>query len=41
MFQAFNLTGSEQQNYSKDVTFIIRNQAGIEKMIFTILNKGR
>lgn len=38
-FQTFNLAGSEQQNYSKDVTFTTRNQAGAEKWIFTITDK--
>ena len=37
--QTFNLTGSEQQNYDKDVTFTTRNQAGSEKWIFTITDK--
>lgn len=35
----FNLTGAEQQNYDKDVTFTTRGQAGTEKWIFTITDK--
>jgi len=38
-YQNFNLTGSEQQSYDKDVTFTTRNQAGTEKWIFTITDK--
>ncbi len=38
-FQTFSLTGTGQQNYSKDVTFTTRNQAGTEKWIFTITDK--
>ena len=38
-FQTYNLTGSERQNYDKDVTFTTRNQAGTEKWIFTITDK--
>ncbi|MEP7109681.1 MAG: hypothetical protein ABI760_16925 [Ferruginibacter sp.] len=38
-FQTFSLAGAEQQNYSKDVTFTTRNQAGTEKWIFTITDK--
>ncbi len=37
--QTFNLAGSEQQDYSKDITFTTRNQAGTEKYIFTITDK--
>jgi hypothetical protein len=38
-FQTFNLSGSEQQHYDKDVTFTTRNQNGTEKWIFTITDK--
>lgn len=38
-FQDFNLSGSEQQHYDKDVTFTTRNQAGTEKWVFTITDK--
>lgn len=38
-YQTFNLTGTEQQNYEKDVTFTTRTQAGTEKWIFTITDK--
>ena len=37
--QTFNLVGSEQQHYDKDVTFTTRNQNGTEKWIFTITDK--
>lgn len=38
-FQDFSLSGDEQENYSKDVTFTTRNQAGTEKWAFTITDK--
>lgn len=38
-FQDFSLSGGEKQNYSKDVTFTTRNQAGTEKWVFTITDK--
>jgi hypothetical protein len=38
-FQNFSITGSEQQNFNKDVTFTTRNVAGTEKWIFTITDK--
>lgn len=38
-YQNFSLTGSEQQNFTKDVTFTTRNVAGTEKWIFTITDK--
>lgn len=33
------LTGSNADNYSKDVTIITRNQVGTEQYTFTVVNK--
>lgn len=38
-YQDFSLSGSEKQNYAKDVTFTTRNQTGTEKWVFTITDK--
>jgi hypothetical protein len=34
--QNYAITGAEKSLYEKDVTFAVRNQAGIEKYYFTI-----
>jgi hypothetical protein len=38
-YQNFNLSGTEQQHYDKDVSFTTRNQPGSEKWTFTITDK--
>ena len=37
--ETFTLTGSEQQNYEKDYTFEVRNQAGVEDWFFVITDR--
>jgi hypothetical protein len=34
--QNFTITGAEKSLYNKDVTFTVRDQAGVEKYYFTI-----
>ena len=38
-FISESLSGSQGDNYSKDVTVTTRNQAGIEKYTFTVVNR--
>ncbi len=38
-FLSASLTGSEADNYSKDVTITTRAQAGTEKYTFTVVNR--
>lgn len=37
--ETFTLSGSEQQNYDKDYTFTVRNQAGTEEWSFVITDR--
>jgi hypothetical protein len=37
--ETFTLSGAEQQNYDKDYTFTVRNQAGVEKWSFVITDR--
>lgn len=37
--ETFSITGSDQQNYSKDYTFNVRNQAGVEDWSFVITDR--
>jgi hypothetical protein len=37
--ETFTLSGAEQQNYDKDYTFTVRNQAGVEKWAFVITDR--
>lgn len=37
--ETFTLAGSEQQNYDKDYTFTVRNQAGVEDWFFVITDR--
>lgn len=37
--ETFTLSGSEQQNYDKDYSFTVRNQAGVEKWSFVITDR--
>jgi hypothetical protein len=37
--ETFSLSGAEQQNYDKDYSFTVRNQAGTEKWSFVITDR--
>jgi hypothetical protein len=37
--ETFQLSGSEQQNYEKDYTFEVRNEAGVEDWYFVITDR--
>jgi hypothetical protein len=37
--ESFSLSGAEEQNYDKDYTFSVRNQAGTEDWFFVITDR--
>jgi hypothetical protein len=37
--ETFSLSGAQEQNYEKDYTFTVRNQAGVEDWYFVITDR--